>query len=125
MTQEEQAISERAVVFAKQNRTRIARDLACLETYSSDEYPVSVFMAGSPGAGKTEVSRAFIGMMQAGGSKALRIDPDDFRVYFPSEPWIWFTSNVNRSCWMGLLRILKWHAEISREPLIKRTGPPK
>ncbi|XVN22121.1 zeta toxin family protein [Pseudomonas corrugata] len=83
MTQEEQAISERAVVFAKQNRTRIARDLACLETYSSDEYPVSVFMAGSPGAGKTEVSRAFIGMMQAGGSKALRIDPDDFRVYFP------------------------------------------
>ncbi|MDU9025920.1 zeta toxin family protein [Pseudomonas corrugata] len=63
MTQEEQAISERAVVFAKQNRTRIARDLACLETYSSDEYPVSVFMAGSPGAGKTEVSRAFIGMM--------------------------------------------------------------
>jgi hypothetical protein len=82
MTQEEQAISERAAVFAKQNRTRIARDLACLETYPSDEYPVSVFMAGSPGAGKTEVSRAFIGMMQAGGSKALRIDPDDFRIYF-------------------------------------------
>lgn len=83
MTQEDQAVSERAVVFAKQNRTRIARELACLDTYPSDEYPVSVFMAGSPGAGKTEVSRAFIGMMQVGGSNALRIDPDDFRDYFP------------------------------------------
>lgn len=54
-----------------------------MKTYPSDEYPVSVFMAGSPGAGKTEVSRAFIGMMQAGGSSALRIDPDDFTNYFP------------------------------------------
>ncbi|ORL66626.1 zeta toxin family protein [Pseudomonas putida] len=83
MTQEEQEVSERALAFAKQNRTRIARELACLETYPSDEYPVSVFMAGSPGAGKTEVSRAFITMMQAGGSNALRIDPDDFRDFFP------------------------------------------
>ncbi|MDE1169071.1 MAG: zeta toxin family protein [Pseudomonas sp.] len=83
MTPEEQAASERAVAFAKNNRTRIARDLACLQSYPSDEYPVSVFMAGSPGAGKTEVSRAFVQMMQASGSKALRIDPDDFRDYFP------------------------------------------
>lgn len=83
MTQEDKAVSERAVAFAKQNRTRIARELASLGAYPSDEYPVSVFMAGSPGAGKTEVSRAFIGIMQAGGSNALRIDPDDFRNYFP------------------------------------------
>ncbi|WP_244216082.1 zeta toxin family protein [Pseudomonas reidholzensis] len=71
------------MAFAKQNRTRIARGLACLEKYPGDEYPVSVFMAGSPGAGKTEVSRAFIAMMQAGGANALRIDPDDFRDFFP------------------------------------------
>lgn len=82
MTQEELEVSDRAVTFAKENRTRIARELACLKAYPSDEYPVSVFMAGSPGAGKTEVSRAFIEMMQAGGSMALRIDPDDFRDYF-------------------------------------------
>lgn len=83
MTEEEQAVSERAVAFAKQHRTRIARELACLKAYPRDEYPVSVFMAGSPGAGKTEVSRAFIQMMQAGGSSSLRIDPDDFRDHFP------------------------------------------
>lgn len=83
MTQEEQEISSRALQFAKENRTRIARELTCIETYPADEYPVSVFMAGSPGAGKTEVSRAFIGHMQSTGSSALRIDPDDFREYFP------------------------------------------
>lgn len=84
MTQEEQEISSRALQFAKENRTRIARELTCIETYPADEYPVSVFMAGSPGAGKTEVSRAFIGYMQSTGSSALRIDPDDFRSIFPT-----------------------------------------
>ncbi|MCK6187428.1 zeta toxin family protein [Pseudomonas sp. EYE_354] len=79
----ERSISERAVLFAKANRTRIARELACLERYPGEEYPVSVFMAGSPGAGKTEVSKSFIQLMEIHGAKALRIDPDDFRAYFP------------------------------------------
>lgn len=83
MRQEHQAVAERAITFAKQHRTRIARELACLKSFPADEYPVSVFMAGSPGAGKTEVSKAFIAMMQAEGSSALRLDPDDFRSYFP------------------------------------------
>lgn len=83
MTPQEQEISDRAVLFAKSNRTRVARELACLSAYPADEYPVSVFMAGSPGAGKTEVSRAFIRYMQSAGSSALRIDPDDFRAFFP------------------------------------------
>lgn len=83
MTPLERIISERALVFAKANRTRVARELACLNRYPGEEYPVSVFMAGSPGAGKTEVSKSFIRLMEAGGSSALRIDPDDFRDYFP------------------------------------------
>ncbi|ONH52353.1 Zeta toxin [Pseudomonas cedrina] len=83
MTPLERSISERAVLFAKANRTRIARELACLSRYPGEEYPVSVFMAGSPGAGKTEVSKSFIRLMEAHGSTALRIDPDDFREYFP------------------------------------------
>lgn len=83
MTPLERSISERAVLFAKENRTRIARQLACLKRYPADEFPVSVFMAGSPGAGKTEVSKSFIRLMEASGATALRIDPDDFRAYFP------------------------------------------
>lgn len=84
MTPQEHEISERALAFAKVNRTRIARDLACLNRYPRDEDPVSVFMAGSPGAGKTEVSKSFIKLMEAQGTSALRIDPDDFRDFFPS-----------------------------------------
>ena len=83
MTPRERSIAERAVSFAKANRTRIARDLACLTRYPGEEYPVSVFMAGSPGAGKTEVSKSFVNLMEAHGAKTLRIDPDDFRDYFP------------------------------------------
>ncbi|KAF1030324.1 MAG: Toxin PezT [Pseudomonas sp.] len=83
MAAQEQQISERALTFAKANRTRIARELACLARYPGEEYPVSVFMAGSPGAGKTEVSKSFIHLMEMSGSNALRIDPDDFRDYFP------------------------------------------
>ncbi len=83
MTPLEQGISERALTYAKANRTRVARELARLDRYPADEYPVSVFMAGSPGAGKTEVSKSFVRLMEANGSAALRIDPDDFRDYFP------------------------------------------
>ncbi|WP_455930004.1 zeta toxin family protein [Pseudomonas fluorescens] len=83
MTPLERSISERALIFAKANRTRIARELACLANYPGENYPVSVFMAGSPVAGTTEVSKSFIRLMEEGGSRALRIDPDDFREYFP------------------------------------------
>ncbi|WP_322846233.1 zeta toxin family protein [Pseudomonas sp. B33.4] len=82
MTLLEQAVAERAVVFAMANRTRIAREMACITEYPRDEHPVSVFMAGSPGAGKTEISKSFINLMGVGGSRPLRIDPDDFRLFF-------------------------------------------
>ncbi len=49
-----------AIVFAKANRTRIARELSCVHTYPGESQPVSIFMAGSPGAGKTEVSKVLI-----------------------------------------------------------------
>jgi UDP-N-acetylglucosamine kinase len=52
------------------------------ETYQPEENPVSVFMAGSPGAGKTEASKALIADLQPEGSEILRIDPDDLREEF-------------------------------------------
>jgi UDP-N-acetylglucosamine kinase len=83
MTDEEQAIEARAIAFAKANRTKIAREIACVHTYPGEDKPVSAFMAGSPGAGKTEVSKAFIEYITGLGVPTLRIDPDDFRDYFP------------------------------------------
>ena len=58
MTPEE--LEQQAITFAKSNRTRIARKLTDKNEFPSDIRPVSVFMSGSPGAGKTETSKAFL-----------------------------------------------------------------
>lgn len=79
-TEEENAIWEKAIEFAKKNRKAIAQELTDQEQYPRDPSPVSVFMAGSPGAGKTEASKALI--LRAGGIPPIRIDPDELRVYF-------------------------------------------
>ncbi|MBI4093204.1 MAG: zeta toxin family protein [Candidatus Kerfeldbacteria bacterium] len=48
--------------------------------YKSVPDPVSLFMAGSPGAGKTEVSKRLISKFQ---TKAVRIDADEVRDLLP------------------------------------------
>ncbi|MBI5794643.1 zeta toxin family protein, partial [Candidatus Uhrbacteria bacterium] len=49
---------------------------------SIDE-PVSIFMAGSPGAGKTESSLAIVEMLEMRGDAIVRIDPDEIRRLVP------------------------------------------
>jgi UDP-N-acetylglucosamine kinase len=49
------------------------------------EQPVSIFMAGSPGAGKTEFSRRLIDDKFGPGTKFIvRIDPDEIREWLPN-----------------------------------------
>ena len=81
MTPEEREISNGAVVYAKANRTALAKQLTSKERYPPDANPVSVFMSGSPGAGKTEASKAFLDEIEA--NNVIRLDPDDLRTYFP------------------------------------------
>lgn len=50
----EKLIAEAALVFAQANKKPIAKRLTDPRVYLPEESPVSVFMAGSPGAGKTE-----------------------------------------------------------------------
>lgn len=102
MTEEEAAIEARAIRFAKANRTRIAREIACVRKYPGEDNPVSVFMAGSPGAGKTEVSKAFIEGIEDLGWPTLRIDPDDFRKFFPE-----YTGNNSRLFQRGVNTIVE------------------
>ena len=51
---EELKIKENAEEYARLNKNQIAKDIT--SKYESELNPVSVFMAGSPGAGKTESS---------------------------------------------------------------------
>lgn len=79
MTPAEAAVHAQAVSWAKQNRTAFARNLTSIDQFPGEQEPVSVFMAGSPGAGKTESSKA----MAAELGSFLRIDPDEFRKEIP------------------------------------------
>lgn len=75
-------IKKHAEEYARQNKKMIARQIADITKYPPDEFPVSVFMAGSPGAGKTESSRNLIEKLSKDSHSILRIDPDDLRSMF-------------------------------------------
>lgn len=78
----ELATQERALEFAKKNKKQIARELTSLDVYMPEINPVSVFMAGSPGAGKTEASKVLLDRYSNQGAPILRIDPDELREKF-------------------------------------------
>ncbi len=80
MTQTNEEVQAQALAYAKSHRTRIARERTDLDKFPSEEQPVSVFMAGSPGAGKTEASMELLSEFDS----ILRIDPNDLRVEFPA-----------------------------------------
>lgn len=83
MTPDEERIAQEAWDYAKKHRTEIARRLTDPADFIPEANPVSVFMAGSPGAGKTEASIALLKLKGADGAKILRIDPDELRETLP------------------------------------------
>lgn len=80
LSEKEQRIYDAAVVFARENRKAIARRRADVNLYPPEEQPVAVYMAGSPGAGKTEAS---IELIDSLGGQVLRVDPDELREELP------------------------------------------
>jgi predicted ABC-type ATPase len=82
LSEEELGIENRALAYAKKNRTSICRELTDKEVYLPEECPVSVFMSGSPGAGKTEFSTDVVNQLETNGTKILRLDPDELRDEF-------------------------------------------
>lgn len=83
LTPEEKKIEDEALEFARKHKKTIAKKLTDPERFLPEDEPVSVFMAGSPGAGKTEASIELLAMVEEGSSEILRIDPDDLRAEFP------------------------------------------
>lgn len=71
---DEKRIQDEALAFARANRRAIARRLTDKTIYLAEKHPVSVFMAGSPGAGKPEAS---IELIEKLGTPVIRIDPDE------------------------------------------------
>lgn len=75
-------IKRRAEQYARKNKVPIAKEITSIANFLPDEFPVSVFMAGSPGAGKTETSRNLIRKFTADRHMVLRIDSDELRTRF-------------------------------------------
>ncbi len=83
MTPEDELVAQTALAYAKKHRTEMARRLTDPDIFVPEANPVSVFMAGSPGAGKTEASIELLTLKAADGAKVLRIDPDELREELP------------------------------------------
>jgi hypothetical protein len=95
MKEEERKIYDAAVAHARANKKARCAELTDPNVYLPEDEPVSVFMADSPGAGKTETAKELIAQFAAdpiGSMKVLRIDPDDLRAEFPgytgSNSWL-------------------------------------
>lgn len=96
MTPAEQFMRDEAIGFARSNKKAIAKRRTDKALYPLEQDPVSVFMAGSPGAGKTEASIALVNLFA--DTAILRIDPDELRSEFPGytggNAWV-FQSGVS------------------------------
>ena len=75
--------SENAKEFIKKNKDLLFEKFASNKIYKPNENPISLFMAGSPGAGKTEYSKALIKIVKSSVNPIVRIDADEIRKMIP------------------------------------------
>ena len=83
LTEDEARVRLEALRYVREHRARLARELTDPDVYPPESEPVSVFMAGSPGAGKTEASIELLEGLDGEAPPVLRIDPDELRELFP------------------------------------------
>ncbi|MBI2458967.1 MAG: zeta toxin family protein [Parcubacteria group bacterium] len=72
--------AEEAKKFIKKNRKLLIEKFAKPDFYKSIVNPVTIFMAGSPGAGKTEFSKNLAKILD---KKLVRIDADEIKEIMP------------------------------------------
>jgi predicted ABC-type ATPase len=82
MPDEDQQLIEEAESYIKEHKHELIARFVDATVYHPVEKPISLFMAGSPGAGKTEVSKRLIESFT--GNLPVRIDADDIRIMFPN-----------------------------------------
>lgn len=73
---DEEKQSEDAFKWIKEHHKLVIEKFATSAEIISDTQPISLFMAGSPGAGKTEFSKRLISRFK---QKPIRIDADEIR----------------------------------------------
>ncbi len=78
-------LSDEAITYVKTNRNRLVAEYCELSKYVPIQTPMSFFMAGSPGSGKTEYSSKFTSSWEEKHpeSRILRLDVDELRKLIP------------------------------------------
>lgn len=80
MNDEELTLETSAVTYIKSHEKELVSHFCPPSICHSVEHPVTLFMAGSPGAGKTEVSKGLVRRFQ---DVPIRIDADEIRSMCP------------------------------------------
>lgn len=85
MTEEEIKIAEDARDFVKKEKRALLEKFCSLDEFPPAEKPFTIFMAGSPGAGKTEFSKDFITLFSEykDAAEIVRIDADEIKKSIP------------------------------------------
>lgn len=103
LTEIELTIKQQSIETAKLIRTKVANELLEKSGCGVETEPMVMFMAGAPGAGKTEVSQAVVNMINLKRSpKVIRVDPDEFRYYFPD-----YTGNNSHLFQMAVVKVVE------------------
>ena len=76
----EEEITQHAKRYARKNKDVFIETFIKEGIHLPTDQPVTFFMAGSPGAGKTEFSKSLVDLF---GSPPVRIDADEIRSMFP------------------------------------------
>jgi predicted ABC-type ATPase len=84
MNPKEQAVCDAAVEFVKKHKKELLLSLADIQQVPTDVAPVAIFMAGSPGAGKTEFAEDFLKLSTRDWKGIVFIDPDRLRNLMPN-----------------------------------------
>lgn len=79
LNESEQELSAKAVQYIKDNKKLLGDTFANSDIYTARSQPITVFMAGIPGAGKTEVVD---NMIVEWKTKPVHIDADKIREMF-------------------------------------------
>lgn len=80
MNDEEKKIEDEAFAWIKKHKKDLFSKFADLSVYHTDNVSTTVFMAGCPGAGKTEISRRLVEVFK---QKPVIIDADEIRKVIP------------------------------------------
>jgi predicted ABC-type ATPase len=80
MTEDERKIEDNALAFIKRSKKELLARFCPPAVCRPTANPITLFMAGSPGAGKTEVSRSLVKRFQ---DQPMRIDADEIRSICP------------------------------------------